>query len=229
MNAIQTAARLIRAVQKAWGQRWLFLVAFLFVFFGSFSTLIAFDVVPEAKNADAPKVTLTASPLVAVSATPLSPNVIDAFVRGEEPVNIEIPSIDLSAQVANPTTTNIETLDAYLLKSVVRYPGSGLLGKGGNVVLFGHSSYLPVVHNSAYKLFNNIQKLKKGDKILVSSSTRTYVYAVQVVEKKNAESAAIPLNVSGSKLTLSTCDSFGEKSDRFVVTATLVESHPLGA
>ena len=61
------------------------------------------------------------------------------------------------------------------------------------------------------------------------SSDRAYVYSVDTVNKEDANADAIPLTVTGAKLTLSTCDLFGEKTDRFVVTASLVESHPLGA
>jgi LPXTG-site transpeptidase (sortase) family protein len=74
---------------------------------------------------------------------------------------------------------------------------------------------------------NGIQKLKKGDEITVYGNGRAYVYAVETVSKEDANSAAIPLQVSGSKLTLATCDSFGTKSDRFVVVAAFVESHSI--
>jgi LPXTG-site transpeptidase (sortase) family protein len=83
-----------------------------------------------------------------------------------------------------------------------------------------------VVRNENFKAFNNIEDLKKGDRIEVTGSTRTFVYEVESVRQADAETDAIPLTVEGSKLTLATCDSFGEKSDRFVVTANLVESYP---
>ncbi len=232
MKGIQTAARLVKAVQNAWQERWTFLIVFLFVFFLSFSSLIAVDLVPNEIGgaSTAPSVTLTASPLVATNSSPLSPNVLDAFVHGEQPVKIEIPAIGMSVAVNNPNTTNIETLNEWLTKGAVRYPSSALLGENGNVIIFGHSSYLPIVHNLAYKAFDDIQKLKVGEEITVYSSDRVYVYTVDTVEKKDASSDAIPLNVTGAKLTLSTCDLFGtQKTDRFVVTATLVESHSLGA
>jgi LPXTG-site transpeptidase (sortase) family protein len=229
MNGIEATARLVRAVSNAWAQRWLFLVVFLVVFFFSFSALIAVDLVPNTTTST-PSVSLSASPLVAVAESPLSPNVFDAFAHGENPVKIEIPKTKLVAPIANPTTTNVNALDALLLKGAVRYPTSGLLGENGNVVLFGHSAeYYPIVNNPWYKTFDNIDKLKEGDEIIVYSSSRAYVYTVDTVEKKNASEDAIPLKVTGAKLTLSTCDTFGKKTDRWVVTATLVESHLIGA
>jgi LPXTG-site transpeptidase (sortase) family protein len=143
------------------------------------------------------------------------------------PERIEIPKIELSASVANPTSTDADVLDKDLLYGAVRYPTSGTLGtEGQNVVLFGHSSYLPVVRNPAYKTFDGIQNLVKGDEILVTGGGTVYVYRVETVARANANAAAIPLSVTGNKLTLVTCDSFKTKSDRFVVIAKLVDSYP---
>lgn len=219
MAFIQTTVGFIKAVQKAYTKKWSFLVAFLAVFFMSFSVLVSFDVVPEMPvERDAPAVSLVASPLVATGVTPVG--------EGKLPVRIEIPSIGVKASVANPTATNIEVLDRELLKGVVRYPTSAKLGEEGNVIIMGHSSYLPVVHNQAFKAFNEIQNLKEGEKIVVHADGYTFVYAVESVAKADATTAAIPLQVAGQKLTLVSCDSFGSTSARFVVTANLVESYP---
>jgi sortase (surface protein transpeptidase) len=54
-----------------------------------------------------------------------------------------------------------------------------------------------------------------------------YTYQVESVEKKSANDAVIPLSVTGKVLTLSTCDSFSAKTDRFIVVANFVESHAI--
>ncbi|OYV27545.1 MAG: hypothetical protein B7W98_01560, partial [Parcubacteria group bacterium 20-58-5] len=132
------------------------------------------------------------------------------------------------ATIANPTTTDANVLDEYLLKGAVRYPTSARLGETGNVVLFGHSSYLPVVGNQAYKTFDGIQKLVAGDVVTVSSAGTAYMYRVRSMEKESAASnAGIALDVTGRVLTLVTCNSFATKSDRFIVTADFVESHSI--
>jgi LPXTG-site transpeptidase (sortase) family protein len=229
MSAIRTTARAIRVIGDVYRRKWSFLGAFFVVFFLSFSLLLGLGLVPN----DSTRAALTGSPLVASDPRTLSPNVADAPVLGvrggELPLRIDIPAIGLSAKIENPTAVDVATLDAHLLKGAVRYPTSAKLGENGNVILFGHSSYLPVVHNQAFKAFNDIQKLRAGDQITVYSSGAAYVYAVEEVKEVSAASGAIPLTVSGAKLTLSTCDSFGAKSDRFVVTATLVESHSLSS
>jgi LPXTG-site transpeptidase (sortase) family protein len=147
----------------------------------------------------------------------------------EVPVKIVAASIGLEVSVQNPVSTVIEALDQALLKGAVRYPTSAKLGEDGNVVIFGHSSYLPIVHNLNFRAFNGIQNLSLGDEIMVYSEGRVYIYAVERVEEASAEEDGIPLSVSGKKLTLATCDTFGEKSDRFVVTANFVRSHALSS
>jgi len=224
MTLVSHTVRLVRAAQNAYDRKWAYLGAFAGTFLISFVLLDAADLVPDpVVVADAaPVVTVAASDqLAAVAALPIA--------APELPVRVEIPSIKLSVAVADPETTDPEVLDNELLKGAVRYPTSAKLGEVGNVIIFGHSSYLPIVNNQAYKTFNGIQKLSAGDTITVYSSAHAYEYRVDTVSKEDANSAAIPLTVEGSKLTLSTCDSFDTKSDRFVVTATLVDSHPLAS
>lgn len=213
-------ASLIRGIQKTYARKWSFLAVFLAVFFINLSALVALDLLPEAP----------ARPVVSVAESPLVAGVGSVLPQtaGELPISIEIPSVGVSATIKNPESTDIKVLDRALETGAVRYPTSAKLGEEGNVVLFGHSSYLPVVHNEAFKAFNAIQNLEEGDHITVRSEGHVYVYAVDKVMEANAESAAIPLQVAGKRLTLATCDSFGSKADRFVVTATLVESYPAG-
>lgn len=214
MALVSSTAQLIRAVSRAWQHKIGYLFATLVVFGFSVYGLALADLLPEAPAATVAVTATHATSSAAVHAAP------------ELPTAIHIPSINLSVTVANPDTTNVEKLDELLLSGTVRYPTSGKLGENGNVIVFGHSSYLPVVHNKAYKAFNEIQKLKTGDRILVQGTSVTYVYAVEGVRQADAGTDAIPLTVSGQMLTLATCDSFGKSTDRFIVTAHFVESYP---
>lgn len=221
-GVIHKVARLVLAVEKAWTRKWSFLALSLCLFLGSVMTLHALDLLPEARV----NVTLDSSPLVAASAVALpASNGTEAIA--EDPMKIEIPALSRSVTIANPPSTDIGVLDEALLRGAVRYPTSAKLGEEGNVVVFAHASYLPVVRNAAFKAFNGIEHLHQGDTIIVYSSTAAYVYHVKSVSKADANSVAIPLTVSGKVLTLSTCDSFGSASDRFVVIADFVESRPL--
>ncbi|MHB1770086.1 MAG: sortase [Minisyncoccota bacterium] len=222
---INLTARLIRASARAYTRKWSFLGVFAFVFLGSVSVLAQLNILPDTPQAPAASsVAFAASPLVAASTSRAT-----STVGAEFPTSMVIPAIQLSVTIANPDTTDISTLDHLLLKGAVRYPTSALLGETGNVVLFGHSSYLPIVLNQAYKTFDGIQKLVPGDVVTVYSSDTAYTYRVRSVTKESANDAAIPLSVTGRVLTLSTCDSFGAKTDRFVVVADFVESHSLSS
>ena len=218
---ITAAARLIQAGQQASERKWHFLGLFAFVFLGSVLLLGRLGLLPE--TLPAPAIARASTTIAASSSAP------DLGI--EEPAKIVIPTIGLSASIANPTTVNLEALDQYLLKGAVRYPTSAKLGEIGNVVLFGHSSYLPIVLNQAYKTFDGIQKLVAGDVITVYSVDAIYTYKVRTVEKESAASdAGISLAVTGRELTLATCNSFtGTKTDRFIVTADFVESHAISS
>lgn len=217
---VDYTARLILAGKQAYARKWSFLGIFAFIFLVSVVTLGKWDLLPDTAAASA--AADSAHPSVSVSVHPSNP-----IVAPELPTKIEISAIGLAASIANPTTTNVESLDQYLLSGAVRYPTSARLGETGNVVLFGHSSYLPIVRNQAYKTFNGIQKLVAGDTITVYSAGAVYTYRVRNVAKESANDAGISLATTGRVLTLSTCDSFGAKTDRFVVTADFVESHAI--
>ena len=218
MAAINQTVKLIRGVSRAYDKKWSFLAAFLAVFFVTFSTLAAFDVIPEAPAKVAESLKVPAGALVASVASAMTP---------ENPVRVEIEKVGINVTIKNPTSTNVAVLDEALLTGAVRYPTSAKLGEEGNTILFGHSSYLPIVNNEAFKAFNAIQNLEKGDRITVYSDTTAYVYSVTQVTAADAEEDAIPLTKTGYTLTLATCDSFGSRSDRFIVVADLVESYPL--
>jgi LPXTG-site transpeptidase (sortase) family protein len=217
---VRLTARLIRAGERAYERKWQFLGFFAIAFLGSALLLGALGLLPDASGADS-AAAVASAPVVTPAGT------ASAIASPELPTKIEIPAISLSATISNPITTDLTVLDEELLKGAVRYSTSAELNQNGNVVLFGHSSYLPIVGNQAYKTFNGIQKLKPGATITVYSSAQAYTYAVKSVTKESANDAVIPLSVSGRILTLSTCDSFTVKTDRFVVVADFVESHPL--
>jgi len=135
------------------------------------------------------------------------------------PERIVIEALGVDAPVNNPQSRDIGVLDEALLTGVVHYPGSGDLEDHTNLFLFGHSSYLPVVRNQMFRVFNNLNKLKAGDLIRVRSDFYEYRYSVSSVELVNADEALVELSSREKKLTLSTCNSFGDPGERFVVEA----------
>lgn len=144
-----------------------------------------------------------------------------------EPIRINIPKIKIDTKVLNPVSEEVKALDEALLYGAVRYPGSGDLESKRNVFIFGHSSYLSVVNNQSFKTFNRLQELKKGDEVKVFSKNREYTYRVSEVKLTTADAAFVDLSAHDRKLILSTCNSFGKKQERYVVTADFVESKKL--
>ena len=197
-----------------------FAVAFLAFFLLSVAFLSFVDALPDPSHTD----TSEAHASTITTTTDVKPV---AATKAELPVRVVAAKAGLNVTIKNPSSTDVEVLDNDLLSGAVRYPTSGKLGANGTVLLFGHSSYLPVVHNQAYKAFDGIQNLKKGDEVSVYSSTLEYRFAVESVTVANADEDVVELRSDGQYLTLVTCDSFTKKTDRFIVTAKFIGAYPL--
>jgi LPXTG-site transpeptidase (sortase) family protein len=143
------------------------------------------------------------------------------------PTRLVIEKIGVDTPISNPSSTDVAVLDQALLSGGVRYPASATLEENGNVLLFGHSTTLPVVRNQAYKAFVGIGTLTTGDQIKVRSADNEYLYSVTKVSKVSADKELVLFPATGRMLTLSTCDLLGTKADRFVVEAQFVRRYPL--
>ncbi|MDO8552053.1 MAG: sortase [bacterium] len=149
------------------------------------------------------------------------------------PNRIVIPAIKMDLPIQNPSTKDINKLTEVLKAGPARYVDSAQLGEKGNMLVFGHSSQLPVVKNQMYKAFNNISKLKQGDTITVyggpstgaatTSGGHAYLYSVVSVREGDANEDVIDLSKNkGTRITLVTCNTLGEKSARWIVEAEFV-------
>ncbi len=146
-------------------------------------------------------------------------------VRGVVPERITASAIGLDLLIQNPATKDADALDVLLSAGPVRYPDSALLGEGGTMFVFAHSSHLPIVHNKMYQAFNRINELGVGDTIVVSGASRTDTYRVTSVRHTDASEEMIDLASGGAgKLVLSTCDTFGKKTARWVVEAEIISA-----
>lgn len=149
----------------------------------------------------------------------------EATVVGVLPERIRSAGINLDLPVQDSSTRDIDELTEMLKDGPVRYVDSAKLGEKGNVVIFGHSSQLPVVNNRMYKAFNRVPELKAGDTITLEGGGKEFVYSVLSVKKVDANEGVIDLSKEGSKLTLVTCDTLTGKSARFVLEAEFVGSY----
>lgn len=149
-----------------------------------------------------------------VSVIPVDTNLI--------PSKIEIPKIGVSSNIQIPQSVDVATLDTALAKGATYYPGSGTLQRG-NLFLFGHSTNWKVVNNQAYKTFNDLDKLVKGDSVELMSNNKKYVYRVTSVRHAVDDDILVDFSKGNRMLTISTCDTFGQKQDRWVVEAEFEE------
>ncbi len=207
---------------------WEFLAVFLASFFVLSTVFFALDFYPEAPKAVAEAAeTAQTEPNVTLAVTDV-PHVAGASVSREtvlpvgSPVRIRIPSVGIDTPIQNPASSDIKDLDYALLSGAVRYPGSALLGQDSRMFVFGHQSGLPVVRNQAFKAFNNLQSVKVGEEIEVYSADSVYRYRVISVEHASVDTGFVELGGNDRMLILSTCDSFGKKTDRNVVKAEFV-------
>lgn len=144
---------------------------------------------------------------------------------GVLPVEIKIPSVGIDLPVQNPSTTDVDALDALLNQGPARYVNSAELGVQGNVLIFAHSSHLPIVTNKMFQAFNQIPNVNPGASIeLDGADGKAYLYSVDsVVKATTDDGTTISLDPSqGEKLTLVTCDTLTGTSARFILTAHFV-------
>lgn len=204
-------------IREIYEHSWAFTLMFVFLFGITFGFLVLVGATPD--------------PIPPTSQAPRGEddqNPTPAQNTPEEPVRIVAKKINLDATIVNPTSTDVAVLDQELTRGAVHYPTSALLGENGTVLLFGHSSYLPIVYHQYYKTFNGIQNLKTGDVVSVYSAGKEYRYSVtgvRVADASDANESIIELPNDAPHLTLVTCDSFATKSNRFVVTADFVGSY----
>ncbi len=203
-----------------------FILWFALIFLVSFSGLYLLGLIPSellGGDGDSALDVLNSS-VVSESDLPIiqKPIATTHEYHGELPTHISIPSIGVDAKVSVPKNTSTSVLDESLTHGAVYYPGSGLLADG-NVFIFGHSTNWKVVNNPAYKTFNGFKDVKAGDTVRVKGSIHTFVYKVISVTLANDNEVWVDLSSDQKQLTLSTCNTFGKKQERYVIRAEYSE------
>lgn len=216
-----------------------FVVVFLVIFFVACIFLFAIDFVPEPPGktttnthvAEAATVTFSASAPITETVVPKAQsNTVASIhvVESDMPVRVSIPKVGIDTRVTNPQSTAVSALDTALLSGAVRYPSSATLSESAPMLIFGHQSYLPVIHNQAFKAFNSLQNVRPGDDVIVSSTTVNYHYRVTSIDYVDVEGSNVSIGGNAHTLILITCDSFGkQKTKRYVVQAEFNYEEPI--
>ncbi len=209
-----------------------FLTTTLVVFVVLTSILVGIDFFPEVHVKEAPAFASSTSTQEAPTSLSFATSTVKNTRDENEsaiPVRVVVSEVGIDSAITSPKSSEGAILNRALLAGVVRYPASGDAGQKGNMLLFGHSSYLPVVKNKAFQVFNELGKVEEGDMLTVYSTTHEYHYRVRSVRLTKASEAVIPFLTDESLLTLATCNTFGQKEDRFVVEAVFVDKEPLSS
>lgn len=215
-------------LDMVWHYKYMLAFYTIIISFGSFTILYLVGFVPSELrllNNPVNSAYNAASSVVQVigTTTPLVKNETTKQSTGQLPNRIIIGKIGVDSFVSNPIKSDTATLNESLLKGAVRYPGSGTLGVG-NMFLFGHSTGIRVVNNQAYKAFNRLNQMDLGDTIKVQSENVEYLYEVVSVSLVDSDEKLVDFSKNKNMLTLSTCDVFGEKQERYVIEARFIKS-----
>lgn len=101
------------------------------------------------------------------------------------------------------------------------WPGTALPGQWGNSVLGGHRT-------ERRKPFRHLDRLRKGDRIIMTYRNMRYVYEVRETFIVDDADMHIIDQTPGHTITLFSCHPVGATGQRIVVTGQLVTSTKLG-
>ncbi len=209
-----------------------FFVVFFFTVLLTYAVLYSIDFVPGPMPEDASSTSreIDEQELLASSALQTNSSATEEEPLSLDPLPMKIIFDALDGRevaVLNPTEATIDAMNEALLSGAVRHPDSADFKKTGNMLLLGHSSYLPNVFNKNFQAFNGIQNLAWGDIIRLQSEDTEYIYRVQKVREEKASEVVVPYDWGPSKLTLVTCNVYGAREDRFIVEAVLIDTRVL--
>ena len=128
----------------------------------------------------------------------------------EQAIRIQIPSIGIDAPVVQGDGWE------QLKKGVGQHVGTPNPGEKGNIVVSAHNDVFG-------EIFKDLDKLEKGDEVVLYTSQRAYVYTVQqtqIVEPTQVEVMGATLE---PVITLISCYPYLVDNQRIVVTAALSE------
>ena len=140
----------------------------------------------------------------------LSPAIVKNAPSAQKSVGrLQIPSLRIAE------TIYVGVTDAQFNIGVGQLPGSPELGTKGNVVIGGHRT-------SSKRPFANIDRMKKGDEVIVFRNGKRFRYIVSKTFIVTKHDLWILKPTPTSTLTLFSCHPKGKTSHRYVVRATFV-------
>lgn len=132
----------------------------------------------------------------------------------EQARRVQIPAIGIDKPIVQGDDWE------QLKKGVGQHIGSGLPGQPGNLVLSAH--------NDIYgEIFRDLDKLKPGDEIIVSTERRSYTYVVRDLDVVEPTLVEVMNPTDHASTTLISCYPYLINNKRIVVAADLAATGPL--
>lgn len=134
--------------------------------------------------------------------------------------HLVIPSLDISAPIN--ADVNGKEKDAYfkaLETGVAHYAGTKKPGEGGNVFIFGHSSYYFWKPGEYKEIFQTLPNIKEGDEIDIWWQSKNYKYKVSQTKVVEPTDVSVLKPTADEQLTLMTCVPPGTAEKRLIVIA----------
>lgn len=148
------------------------------------------------------------------------PKVIDTT----KPSYITISDIGIKAPISFTQSKSQQVFNSLLNVGVLHYPASALPGEIGTAIILGHSAppNWPKIRYDS--VFNDLQKLKLGNEILIDFNGENYKYLVKkIFFVKAGEDLSPALTFDRSMLLLVSCWPPGKSLQRIVVEAELIK------
>ena len=127
-------------------------------------------------------------------------------MRGDAIGKIEFPTLDKSYYIVEGTDTDS------LRKGPGHYPETPLPGEQGTVAIAGHRT----THGAP---FHDVDKLQRGDRIVVSMPYGKFVYRVQKTQLVDPSDVCVTDPVGYKRLVLSACHPLYSAAQRIIVFA----------
>ena len=145
------------------------------------------------------------------------------FPYTEKADSVEIPKIEITAPLIFVESENEKDYKDPLLKGVVHYYQSALLGEPGQTIILGHSAPSGWPKINYDWVFSNLNNLESGDEVFVNYKNHQYHYIVsgKFFLDKGEEIPSTDLTNHKNVLILISCWPPGVNQRRIAVQAEL--------
>jgi len=131
-----------------------------------------------------------------------------------------IPKLNISVPIIPDVDgNNKEAYNKALEGGVAQYKNTAKPGEGGNIFIFGHSSYYWWAPGDYKDIFKPLGDLQEGDEIVVWYEEKEYKYKVTEIKEVEPTDVSVLNPTSSEQLTIMTCWPPGTTEKRLIVIA----------